>query len=160
MADYIINLWNLYQMFWISKAIPYYSFSWMLRSRKVLWSSGISWMRPYQQFQNQFVNAVFAKTAGLSDKTSKFSFCPAAKFSLSDKCLWFLAKRDSNLITDKPPVLQNFIFGQVYRNGTGVIQELSKKEKFWGNFRISERSFGPNFGFPYMFYIFLLLPQL
>ena len=28
---------------------------------------------------------VFAKTAGLSDKTGKFSFCPAEKFSLSDK---------------------------------------------------------------------------
>ena len=29
---------------------------------------------------------VFAKTAGLSDKTGKFSFCPAENFSLSDKC--------------------------------------------------------------------------
>ena len=30
--------------------------------------------------------AVFAKTVGLSDKTGKFSFCPAENFSLSDKC--------------------------------------------------------------------------
>ena len=29
---------------------------------------------------------VFAKTAGLSDKTGKFSICPAENFSLSDKC--------------------------------------------------------------------------
>ena len=29
---------------------------------------------------------VFAKTAGLSNKTDKFSFCPAEKFSLSGKC--------------------------------------------------------------------------
>ena len=29
---------------------------------------------------------VFTKTAGLSDKTGKFSFCPAENFSLSDKC--------------------------------------------------------------------------
>ena len=51
---------------------------------------------------------VFAKTAGLSDKTGKFSFCPAENFTLSDKCPVILAKRDSNLITGKPPVLQNF----------------------------------------------------
>ena len=30
--------------------------------------------------------AVFAKTAGLSDKSGKFSFCPAKNFNLSDKC--------------------------------------------------------------------------
>ena len=30
--------------------------------------------------------AAFAKTAGLSDKTGKFSICPAENFSLSDKC--------------------------------------------------------------------------
>ena len=52
---------------------------------------------------------VFAKTAGLSDKTGKFSFCPAENFSLSDKCPVISGKKGSNLITDKPPVLQNFI---------------------------------------------------
>ena len=38
-------------------------------------------------------NSVFAKTAGLSDKTSKFSFCPAENFSLSDKCPVILVKK-------------------------------------------------------------------
>ena len=37
--------------------------------------------------------SVFAKTAGLSDKTGKFSFCPAENFSLSDKCPVILAKK-------------------------------------------------------------------
>ena len=37
----------------------------------------------------------------------------------------------------------------------GVILELSEREKFCDNIRISGRSFGPNFGFPYTFlYIF------
>ena len=36
---------------------------------------------------------VFAKTAGLSDKTGKFSFCPAENFSLSDKCPVILVKK-------------------------------------------------------------------
>ena len=35
---------------------------------------------------NQRLITVFAKTAGLSDKTGKFSICPAENFSLSDKC--------------------------------------------------------------------------
>ena len=35
-----------------------------------------------------------------------------------------------------------------------------KREKFSDNFRISGRSFGPNFGFPYTFYAFSLLAQL
>ena len=42
----------------------------------------------------------------------------------------------------------------------GVILELSEREKFCDNIRISGRSFGPNFGFPYTFYIFSPLPQL
>ena len=42
MADYIIKLWNLYQMFWISNAIPYFGLNRKSRSRKVLWSPGIS----------------------------------------------------------------------------------------------------------------------
>ena len=42
----------------------------------------------------------------------------------------------------------------------GVFLELSQREKFCDNFRISGRSFGPNFGFPYIFYTFSLLPQL
>ena len=41
-----------------------------------------------------------------------------------------------------------------------VILELSNREKFCNNFRISGRSFDPNFGFPYTFYTFSLLPQL
>ena len=42
MADYIINLWNLYGMFWISNAIPYFRLNRMSRSRKALWSSRLS----------------------------------------------------------------------------------------------------------------------
>ena len=42
----------------------------------------------------------------------------------------------------------------------GVILELSEREKLCDNFRTSGRSFGPNFGFPYIFYTFSLLPQL
>ena len=38
------------------------------------------------------------KTAGLSDKSSKFSFCPAENFSLSDK--WPLQKSNFKL-TDR-----------------------------------------------------------
>ena len=38
--------------------------------------------------------------------------------------------------------------------------ELSEREKFCDNVRISGRSFGPNFGFPYIFYTFSFLPQL
>ena len=41
-----------------------------------------------------------------------------------------------------------------------VLLELSEREKFCDNFRISKRSFGPNFGFPYLFYTFSFLPQL
>ena len=43
---------------------------------------------------------------------------------------------------------------------TGVILELSEREKFCDIFRISGRGFGPNFEFPYTFYTFSLLPQL
>ena len=32
------------------------------------------------------IKPVYAKTARLSDKTGKFSFCPAENCSLSDKC--------------------------------------------------------------------------
>ena len=42
----------------------------------------------------------------------------------------------------------------------GVSLELSVREKFCYIFRISGRSFGPNSGFPYMFYTLKLLPQL
>ena len=41
-----------------------------------------------------------------------------------------------------------------------VSLELSDREKFCDIFRILGRSFGPNFGFPYMFCTFRLLPQL
>ena len=43
---------------------------------------------------------------------------------------------------------------------TGVILELSEREKFCDNFRISGRSIGPDFGFPHTLCIFSLLPQL
>ena len=42
---------------------------------------------------------------------------------------------------------------------SGVILELSEREKFYNSFRISGRSFGPNFGFPYTSYTFSLFPQ-
>ena len=42
MADYIINLYNICRMFWISSAIPYFRLNRMSRLRKALWSSGIS----------------------------------------------------------------------------------------------------------------------
>ena len=42
----------------------------------------------------------------------------------------------------------------------GVCLKLSDRERFCNIFRISGRSFGPKFGFPYMFYTFKLLPQL
>ena len=43
---------------------------------------------------------------------------------------------------------------------SGVILELSEREKFCNNFRILGRSFGPNLRFPYTFYTLSLLPQL
>ena len=54
----------------------------------------------------------------------------------------------------------NICFRGEIRKISGVILELSEREKFCDNFRISGRSFGPNFGFPYMIYTFSLLPQL
>ena len=50
--------------------------------------------------------AVYSKTARLSDKSGKFSFCPAENFSLSDKCPLTLRKSQI-LVTDK--VLWNLI---------------------------------------------------
>ena len=38
MADYIINLLNLYRMYCISNTIPYFRLNRMSRSRKVLWN--------------------------------------------------------------------------------------------------------------------------
>ena len=160
MADYIINLWNLYQMFRFQRQFPtirsagcyvparYYG---LLEYHK--WG-------PTSSFKISLLMQSLRKLQDCLTKPANFHSVLQQSSVCQTNVLWFLAKRDSNLITDKPPVLQKFIFGQVYRNGTGVIQELSKKEKFWGNFRISGRSFGPNFGFPYIFYIFLLLPQL
>ena len=52
MADSIINLWNLYRMYWISHAIPYFRLNRMSRSRKVLWSSGISWIKILSRANN------------------------------------------------------------------------------------------------------------
>ena len=42
----------------------------------------------------------------------------------------------------------------------GVSLEISDREKFYYIFRISGRSFDPNFGFAYMFCTFKLLSQL
>ena len=60
------------------------------------------------------------------------------------------------------PLIRSYAAAQEYIQipvFTGVILELSEK-KFWDNLRISGRSFGPIFGFPYTFYTFSLLPQL
>ena len=49
--------------------------------------------------------SVFAKSAGLSDKTGIFLVCPAKRFSLSDKCPVNLSKENNILITHMPSVL-------------------------------------------------------
>ena len=49
--------------------------------------------------------------------------------------------------------------GWMYRVYSGVSLELSDREKFCDIFRTLGRSFGPNFGFHYMFYTFSLLTQ-
>ena len=41
---------------------------------------------PWPNQPGRYNDPVFTKTAGLSDKTGKFSFCPAKIFSLSDSC--------------------------------------------------------------------------
>ena len=53
---------------------------------------------------------VFAKSAGLPDKTGIFTFCPAKTFSLSDKCPVNLSK-ENNILTTKymPSALQILI---------------------------------------------------
>ena len=53
--------------------------------------------------------AVFAKSAGLPDKTGFFSFCPAKTFSLSDKCPMNLNKENNILTINMPSVLQILI---------------------------------------------------
>ena len=52
---------------------------------------------------------VFAKSAGLPDKTGIFSFCLAKSFSLSDKCPVNLSKKNNILTTKLPSVLQILI---------------------------------------------------
>ena len=54
----------------------------------------------------QAQQAVFAKSAGLPDKTGIFSFCPAKTFSLSVKCPVNLSKENNILTTNMPSVLQ------------------------------------------------------
>ena len=44
-------------------------------------------------------------------------------------------------------------------NSSGVSLELLDREKFCDIFRISGRTFGPNFWFAYKFYPFRLLPE-
>ena len=58
---------------------------------------------------NEYYVPVFAKSAGLSDKTRIFSFCPAKTFSLSDKCPVILKKENNILTTNIPSVLQILI---------------------------------------------------
>ena len=53
--------------------------------------------------------SVFAKSAGLPDKTGIFSFCPAETFSLSEKCPVNLSKENNILTTNMPSVLQILI---------------------------------------------------
>ena len=55
------------------------------------------------------LTAVFAKSAGLPDKTGIFSFYPAKTFSLSDKCPVHLSKENNILTTTMPSVLQILI---------------------------------------------------
>ena len=50
-------------------------------------------------------HSVFAKSAGLPDKTGIFSFCPAKTFSLSDKCPVNLSKENNILTTNMLSVL-------------------------------------------------------
>ena len=53
------------------------------------------------------------------------------------------------------------IFMSVFLSVQGSSWSFQReREKFCDNFRISGRSFGPNFGFPYTFYTFSFLPQL
>ena len=52
---------------------------------------------------------VFEKSAGLSDKTGIFSFCPAETFNLLDKCPVILSKENNILTTNIPSVLQILI---------------------------------------------------
>ena len=49
---------------------------------------------------------VFMKSAGLPDKTDKFSFCPTKTFSLSEKLSLNLSKENNILTTKIPTVLQ------------------------------------------------------
>ena len=77
--------------------------------------------------------------------------------------LLFLASQYGTLNT----VLKSYKNGKLYCITVwfaylyaGVILELSEREKFCANFRISGRSYGPNFGFTHTFYTFSLLPQL
>ena len=55
------------------------------------------------------VVTVLTKSAGLQDKTGKFSFCPGKTFSLSDKCPVNLSKENNILTTKIPTVLQILI---------------------------------------------------
>ena len=54
-------------------------------------------------------NAVYTKSAGLPDKTGKFSFFPAKTVSLYDKCPVNLSKENNILITEMPTVRQILI---------------------------------------------------
>ena len=70
--------------------------------------------------------AVFTKSAALQDKSSKFSFCPAKTFSLSDKCPVNLSKENNIMATKMPSIpcdLPKWINGQ-------NISEANAKNRF------------------------------
>ena len=86
--------------------------TWVARAKKVAVSGGLSTVWGFcrlggRYFKNwRMLYSVFAKSAGLPDKTGIFSFCPAKFFSLSDKCPVNLSKENNILTTNMPSVLQ------------------------------------------------------
>ena len=64
------------------------------------------------QHTNYTTSTVYAKTAGLSDKTGKFSFYPAESCYLSDKCPTSLRKcQQTCFVTFKQEVLISWLKG-------------------------------------------------
>ena len=78
--------------------------------------------------------AVFAKSAGLSDKTGKFSFRPAKIYSLSDNCPMNLSKEYNILKTKMPSVLQIFILSCKRFQSVCQLSCISRKKTGGGDF--------------------------
>ena len=93
MADYIIYLWNLYRMFWISNAIPDFRLNRMSRSRKVLWASGISQIT--KTHLSKYIENFTSKNWTFSDKKNSDIFHVSA---LNIDCEYSLEppRRDSS----------------------------------------------------------------